>query len=206
MEVKNKVSIESSSCSSSSNEIDAWDDRLLLDEYNLSIERLEKFLNIEPKPDKVLSEGSVESNKNDTLQDKWKKDDFCRAKFSKDNRYYEAILLEKSSEHNSCLVKYIGYNNLEVRPYSELKPSKGDKARHRQEKDANVLKNEPNSSFLKDKTNKSFFVPPPPAFLSGHKETQEDSALSSMLMSWYMCGYHTGYYDAIKKLELANNK
>ncbi|KAL7673291.1 hypothetical protein ACOME3_008157 [Neoechinorhynchus agilis] len=32
---------------------------------------------------------------------------------------------------------------------------------------------------------------PPPSFT-------HDKTLNSMLMSWYMCGYHTGYYMALR--------
>lgn len=45
------------------------------------------------------------------------------------------------------------------------------------------------------------FPPPPPtlSFLQSGRRTEEDEALASMLMSWYMSGYHTGYYQAMKK-------
>ncbi|CAN7983356.1 unnamed protein product, partial [Ixodes hexagonus] len=35
--------------------------------------------------------------------------------------------------------------------------------------------------------------PPPPAAFSG--DIKDNEALSSMLMSWYMSGYHTGFYQ-----------
>lgn len=42
---------------------------------------------------------------------------------------------------------------------------------------------------------------PPPADLANFPQIEnEDEAHSSMLMSWYMAGYHTGYYQAMKKL------
>lgn len=45
-----------------------------------------------------------------------------------------------------------------------------------------------------------FFSPPPPAFLNPSDPLGKDEQLSSMLMSWYMCGYHTGYYAALKQM------
>lgn len=42
-----------------------------------------------------------------------------------------------------------------------------------------------------------FPPPPPPAFtcgMGGDEAEDEVASLSSMLLSWYLCGYHTGYY------------
>lgn len=36
-------------------------------------------------------------------------------------------------------------------------------------------------------------IPPPPPPMSPDT-LEDDEALGSMLMSWYMSGYHTGYY------------
>jgi len=38
--------------------------------------------------------------------------------------------------------------------------------------------------------------PPPPTFLHNQPgASSEQEAMASMLMSWYMSGYHTGYYQ-----------
>jgi survival motor neuron protein len=48
----------------------------------------------------------------------------------------------------------------------------------------------------------SMGTPPPPSFLAmAGPPPQEDEALASMLMSWYMSGYHTGYYRALKQFK-----
>lgn len=43
----------------------------------------------------------------------------------------------------------------------------------------------------------SFIPPPPPPWMFGEKESSVSAsvdATSSMLMLWYMCGFHTGSY------------
>lgn len=41
----------------------------------------------------------------------------------------------------------------------------------------------------------SFVPPPPPAFEGSDDIASDQEALYSMLISWYMSGYHTGYYQ-----------
>lgn len=45
-------------------------------------------------------------------------------------------------------------------------------------------------------------MPPPFPQLNNLHIKDEDEAHTSMLMSWYMAGYHTGYYAAMKKYKL----
>ncbi|KAG5276471.1 hypothetical protein AALO_G00132420 [Alosa alosa] len=53
-----------------------------------------------------------------------------------------------------------------------------------------------------------FPPPPPPAFtwaagkagaMGGDEPEDEMASLSSMLLSWYLCGYHTGYYMGVQQ-------
>lgn len=37
--------------------------------------------------------------------------------------------------------------------------------------------------------------PPPPPPVLGDMSEETNEALCSMLMAWYMSGYHTGYYQ-----------
>ncbi|KDR07072.1 survival motor neuron protein [Zootermopsis nevadensis] len=41
--------------------------------------------------------------------------------------------------------------------------------------------------------------PPPPPHLTGSFPEEDAEALSAMLMSWYMSGFHTGYYQGLKQ-------
>lgn len=38
-------------------------------------------------------------------------------------------------------------------------------------------------------------IPPPPPHPPFDNMEEDEDALSSMLMAWYMSGYHTGYYQ-----------
>lgn len=51
---------------------------------------------------------------------------------------------------------------------------------------------------LTDNNIQSKIVMPPPPFELPQSEN-EDEARTSMLMSWYMAGYHTGYFEALRK-------
>lgn len=45
-------------------------------------------------------------------------------------------------------------------------------------------------------------IMPPPINLENYpKIDTEDEARASMLMSWYMAGYHTGYFEAMRKFK-----
>ncbi|GFR89074.1 survival motor neuron protein [Elysia marginata] len=41
-------------------------------------------------------------------------------------------------------------------------------------------------------------IPPPPPWFTEKGSGDENEALYSMLISWYMSGYHTGYYQGLK--------
>lgn len=38
-------------------------------------------------------------------------------------------------------------------------------------------------------------MPPPPAPVNSNDVSHDNDALASMLMAWYLSGYHTGYYQ-----------
>lgn len=43
--------------------------------------------------------------------------------------------------------------------------------------------------------------PPPPPHLTANFPEEDTEALSAMLMSWYMSGFHTGYYQGLKQVK-----
>ena len=52
-------------------------------------------------------------------------------------------------------------------------------------------------------------MPPPPAPVNSNDVSHDSDALASMLMAWYLSGYHTGYYqvsdDVFKLYAVAYN-
>lgn len=234
-------------------------------EINLSLEEMTELIQQIKEP-KLESISRIIGNKCDLSIKKEPKEeleeednsfdisvnDYCRAVWNEDGYEYEAIVVSINKEMQTCLVRYLGYNNVEVKRLDDLLPSEGEKSRQRQIKDAEyeeaTLKQtqesvaievpetnlqshaiasnqaEPNLKQMKtEKDNKvstkkeskssnknetgklhvgsdlidsCSFVPLPPKELlqtiTDH-ETSDD-LLSSMLMSWYICGYHTGRY------------
>jgi len=196
---------------------DVWDDRLLIEAY----ERASKQANAALKKKSKLSSSRTSSmsdlEKGDTAESNkprklvaWKLNHFCRCIYAEDGIEYEAQIKKLLPEEESCLVKYIGYNNEEKQLLSSLKKTRGKEARQTQINES-VLDEPLNSisdeaakfasrSKVESKESRKRFVPPmppPPAFFD-NSGSPEDEALASMLMSWYMSGYHTGYYRALK--------
>ncbi|KAH7967152.1 hypothetical protein HPB49_023152 [Dermacentor silvarum] len=143
------------------------------------------------------------------VSEEWKVGDFCRCVYSVDGQCYEAKV--KSVDHDTCVVRYVGYGNEEEVYLSELLPSEGKFARQRQTEQAkreNDTPFHPSHSlppapplepllgrlppFMKQS------IPPPPPIAHGDLPNNEE-ALASMLMSWYMTGYHTGYYQGLQE-------
>jgi len=168
-----------------------------------------------------LSLNSVESAKSDGTDankvnkaESWKVASFCRCIYSEDNVEYEAQIKKLLPGELSCLVTYIGYNNEEKQLISNLKSTLGKAARQAQtreatideslsgvaEEAANVVGQPSKAEPQSQHSNRKRFVPPmpPPPDFFDNAGNHEDDALASMLMSWYMSGYHTGYYRALK--------
>ncbi|KAH9370947.1 hypothetical protein HPB48_012250 [Haemaphysalis longicornis] len=123
-----------------------------------------------------------------TTTEEWKVGDFCRCVYSVDGLCYEAKV--KSVDHDTCVIRYIGYGNEEEVYLSELLPSEGKAARQRQTDQA--------------KRENKHSIPPPPV---PHGELpNSEEALASMLMSWYMAGYHTGYYQGSQEAKTAKRE
>jgi len=60
----------------------------------------------------------------------------------------------------------------------------------------------PSNSQTDQKNSTQPIVPPPLPFSPDSQIPEDDESLASMLMSWYMSGYHTGYYRALKQFRL----
>lgn len=60
----------------------------------------------------------------------------------------------------------------------------------------------PNPSGFQSSSNSFQFapMPPPPAPVNSSDVSHDNDALASMLMAWYLSGYHTGYFQAMQNL------
>ncbi|XP_076323179.1 survival motor neuron protein-like isoform X1 [Tachypleus tridentatus] len=144
--------------------------------------------------------------------DQWKLGDYCQAIFSEDGLLYEACVMSTNEQEGTCVVHFLGYGNEEEVRIGDLLASQGKHARAQQElaaqgyfadnidvegsnpawQYANQLHG-PSTSFIPD-------IPPLPPFPLDDEGVTDDEAQASMLMSWYMSGYHTGYYQALRQM------
>uniref|UniRef100_G3MLI0 Tudor domain-containing protein n=1 Tax=Amblyomma maculatum TaxID=34609 RepID=G3MLI0_AMBMU len=198
---------------------DIWDDSDLIAAYDRAHEQIKKELE---RRNHASSENSSSGQEPPTG---WKQGDYCIAVFSGDNLPYEAKI--KCIRGKYCIVHYIGYGNEERVLLSDLHPSEGKKARQAQQARAGSsvhtsrvtsgtyrhhttvpnLPNEPPWSG-KDSLRIPFpdpthGMPPLPSLFS--EDGKDNDALSSMLMAWYMSGYHTGYYQALQQSKHPEN-
>ncbi|XP_074595636.1 survival motor neuron [Brevipalpus obovatus] len=155
---------------------DAWDDTLLIQSYEEST-RL-----VEAKIQELMAKaGKKKSNRN-----RGKK----RSSKSIENGNESNVHSDSKPDGSIENVDTCGANNqMETSP----KQSKSDEmANSSTPCDQNLSQTLPQNVA-------QFFSPPPPNFLNPSDALGKDEQLSSMLMSWYMCGYHTGYYAALKE-------
>ncbi|XP_030325831.1 survival motor neuron protein-like isoform X2 [Strigops habroptila] len=147
----------------------------------------------------------------------WKVGDSCNAVWSEDGNVYLATIASINHKRGTCVVTYTGYGNQEEQNLADLLPPANDETNENEtpystdesEKSSQSPGNK--NSFMKGRffpENLHFPVPPgvpglgrlvpppPPLGLDSH---EDDEALGSMLIAWYMSGYHTGYYLGLKQ-------
>ncbi|KAI1301792.1 Survival motor neuron protein [Halotydeus destructor] len=200
---------------------DPWDDTLLIAAYDEASERVAAALASQSLEGPIVDSkekyrpgqfmlGNSKVTNNKPLR--WKVGSYCRCVYTADSLEYEAQI--RTIDGDSCTVQYVGYNNEEQHKLSNLMASLGGKTRKLQEEEARATLVEANvveetngdvsekvTSSAATKRNVNLAPPPPPLFKSAPGAIDDDEALSSMLMSWYMSGYHTGYYKAMQDVK-----
>uniref|UniRef100_A0A8C9WD05 Survival of motor neuron 1, telomeric n=1 Tax=Scleropages formosus TaxID=113540 RepID=A0A8C9WD05_SCLFO len=163
--------------------------------------------------------------KSNALPDKqWKVGDACWAFWSEDGNLYSATVSSIDHEKGTCMVVYADYGNeeeqnladllsesyeedAETQDVSQVKCCISCTLKHEQFKHHCCFQNEPKLGSPAP----GFpawppvipygppMIPPPPPMSPDTLE--DDEALSSMLIAWYMSGYHTGYYLGLKQAQ-----
>lgn len=116
----------------------------------------------------------------------WKIGDLCLCPYSEDGLLYKATVIGILSSNSTCTVCFDDYGNEEVHPLTDLQIRKEEESQQQQE----------SLSFI-DEHDILPPAPPVPPFPILNSNDDNDS-LSSTLMSWYLAGYHTGFYQGIK--------
>ncbi|KAF3821738.1 hypothetical protein GH733_009780 [Mirounga leonina] len=196
-----------------SDDSDIWDDTALIKAYDKAVASFKHALkngdiseaSDKPKGTPKRKPAKKKSQKKNatTPLKQWKVGDKCSAIWSEDGCVYPATIASIDFKRESCIVVYTGYGNREEQNMSDLLSPASEVAN-------NVEQNvqEPGLKFSGPPP-----PPPPPHFLSCWlppfpsgppiipppppicPDSFDDAdALGSMLISWYMSGYHTGYY------------
>ncbi|XP_034944844.1 survival motor neuron protein [Chelonus insularis] len=213
---------------------DVWDDSVLIKAYDKAVSLAKEEVA------KRLSINTNHTNQYDqkkyypasATEKKWVVGSHCRAVYSLDGRMYEAIIIKIFHDIDKCLVKFVGYGNIEKVELSSLYTSRDIKSSLEQHvtsvsstdisKQHNANKQNNNDragnrhstnddihsyykSFSSNLSATSEFemptAPPLPPQILTQLPINSSDALSSMLMSWYISGFHTGYYHGIGQVQ-----
>ncbi|XP_047350687.1 survival motor neuron protein isoform X2 [Vespa velutina] len=192
-----------------------WDDTALIKAYdkaiNLAKEEVAKRIGIDVSSSvsKLKPQQQKQSRKQ---KKKWCIGSPCRAVYSEDGEVYEAIITKIYENCGTCIVKFVGYGNTEKVELSSLLESEGLQSQIAQQKDAlaekcteeNMDQTKASQNFINSDPSFNSFLnmmppaPPLPPQLMAKLPENDADALSSMLMSWYISGFHTGYYHGLK--------
>ncbi|XP_035733260.1 survival motor neuron protein-like isoform X2 [Vespa mandarinia] len=192
-----------------------WDDTALIKAYdkaiNLAKEEVAKRIGIDVSSSvsKLKPQQQKQSRKQ---KKKWCIGSPCRAVYSEDGEVYEAIITKIYENCGTCIVKFVGYGNTEKVELSSLLESEGLQSQIAQQKDAlaercteeNMDQTKASQNFINSDSSFNSFLnmmppaPPLPPQLMAKLPENDADALSSMLMSWYISGFHTGYYHGLK--------
>jgi survival motor neuron protein len=154
---------------------------------------------IEQQP--ITTESVVEtipSNDNSSVpsenNNQWKVDDLCLCPYSEDGLLYRATIIHIDS--SSCIVSFDDYGNEEIHPLTDLQLRTNEEIEGEVEveQQQQQQQQEPVPSIDEDD-----ILPPPPPLppFPVLNSTDDNDTLSSTLMSWYLAGYHTGFYQGI---------
>lgn len=133
--------------------------------------------------------------------------DFVRATYDVDGVDYEAEIIAIDVKDESCLIRFIGYQNEQFVKMADLVDSWGTDEQVKQRIEATESQYDDeddieDSNVLFQKQNYSAGsanlpippMPPIPPMLANSLE-HESEEFSAMLMAWYMSGYYTGFYQ-----------
>uniref|UniRef100_W5MZX9 Survival of motor neuron 1, telomeric n=1 Tax=Lepisosteus oculatus TaxID=7918 RepID=W5MZX9_LEPOC len=159
----------------------------------------------------------------------WKIGDSCISVWSEDGIAYPATIKSVDHEKGTCIVVYTDYGNEEEQSLLDLQSQNSEEevemGNAAQENDPEFSTDDsdrsstphlPSQAKPKARSppgpplwNRGFppppppmpgfgmLIPPPPPL--GPDFTEDYEALGSMLIAWYMSGYHTGYYLGLKQ-------
>lgn len=141
-----------------------------------------------PSNDPVaMTESSLLSSENN----QWKVGDLCLCPYSEDGLLYKATIIQIDS--SSCTVSFDEYGNEEIHSLNDLQI----RIEEEQEEYEEEQQQQQESSAMIDEGEILPPSPPPLPPFPQLNPTDTSDTLTSTLMSWYLAGYHTGFYQGI---------
>jgi survival motor neuron protein len=132
-----------------------------------------------------LNDNNLQMIDNSTLSptnNQWKVGDLCLCPYSEDGLLYKATIIHIDAL--SCTVSFDDYGNEEIHLLADLQ-----------------MRIEEQQQESLPSIDEDDILPPPPPPLPPFpilNPNDDNDTLSSTLMSWYLAGYHTGFYQGIK--------
>lgn len=192
-----------------SDDSDIWDDTALIKAYDKAVASFKHALKGEEsleckqlpgKKRKTNIKSSSRKRSNASFCKEWKVGDSCCALWSEDGKLYPARITSIDHKRGTCIVVYTNYGNKEEQHLKDLlSPGSGkDEASEEAEGRLSSHSKFPVCDFPPLTPAVAVpMIPPPPPMIADILE--EDEALGTMLISWYMSGYHTGFYLGLKQ-------
>lgn len=206
-----------------------WDDTLLIKAYDDSVSlaretlarriadstnRREEKLTEDEKKEEATTTSEPELDQEEVT---YKVGGFARATYT-DGLDYEGTVVSIDEKADSCILRYVGYENEQEIFLSDLLPSWGPEARKEQilvAKQAEAEQEKRPKHFKKTQATPKvkrapaqlppgLNMPPmplvPPMFKpSGGVDNEPEQDFVAMLTAWYMSGYYTGLYQGRKE-------
>ncbi|XP_030899452.1 survival motor neuron protein isoform X2 [Melopsittacus undulatus] len=209
-----------------SDDSDIWDDAALIKAYDKAVDSFKNALKNEECSElsgkqeqrQGMKRRNNKKNKNKKRTNmvpskQWKVGDSCNAVWSEDGNVYLATIASINHKRGTCVVTYTGYGNQEEKSLTDLLPAASNEINETPcSTDGSEGSQSPGNktNFIKGRffpQNLRFpvppgvpglgrLIPPPPPM---RLDSEDDEALGSMLIAWYMSGYHTGYYLGLKQ-------
>lgn len=132
---------------------------------------------------------SMEQSPNDVLQ--WNLGDVCLCPYSEDGILYKATIIDLHPPN--CTVMFDDYGNEETHLIIELKiRNEKETSSLIEQTDIPIQENDPLILLNFNRNDNQSIIPP-------FNFNDNSNDLSETLMSWYLAGYHTGFYQAIRQ-------
>ncbi|VDM49714.1 unnamed protein product [Toxocara canis] len=154
----------------------------------------------------------------------WSVGNRCLAPFYEDNMWYPAMIQKLHWKSGECEVLYEGYGNVATVSITDLAAINEDtraegntcatQLSSSNSADTDCPNGEDNRRTERSRKCEEFLQqglhalpsmapPPPPSFLNRAAAMDGEDVEANMLISWYMCGYHTGYRQFDKNIEFS---